>query len=423
MKLTLRSVIVAALVASGCSRGGLPPSPLPYESAGSPNADASRSTASTRPVAAGYRTVYAFQGGSDGAQPEAGLLAVNGALVGTTYAGGDASGCSGGCGTVYRVRPSGTEHVLHRFSGGSDGANPIGGVVELDQTFYGTTVGGGTHGYGTVFSVNPAGSERVLYAFAGAPDGAKPEATLLAYRGALYGTTYGGGNGGCFGSPTGCGTAFRIDTSGNEAVIHRFGLRPDGALPMSNLIAVHGTIYGTTTKRTTNEGGGVCGAGAGCGVVFAMTPAGGDERVVYRFLRSPDASTPETGLVFVDGLFYGTTPYGGAKGKGTVYLVNTLGGEQIVHSFNGYGDGANPFGSVLAHAGSFYGTTYNGGRHGKGTVFAIDASNVKTVLHDFAGGSDGANPVGTLVMFDGQLYGTTKYGGSHGAGTVFSLAP
>src|SRR5581483_3626850 len=213
MKLTLRSVIVAALVASGCSRGGLPPSPLPYESAGSPNANASRSTASTRPVAAGYRTVYAFQGGSDGAQPEAGLLAVNGALVGTTYAGGDASGCSGGCGTVYRVRPSGTEHVLHRFFGGSDGANPIGGVVELDQTFYGTTVGGGTHGYGTVFSVNPAGSERVLYAFAGAPDGAKPEATLLAYRGALYGTTYGGGNGGCFGSPTGCGTAFRVDTS------------------------------------------------------------------------------------------------------------------------------------------------------------------------------------------------------------------
>ncbi len=367
--------------------------------------------------------MYAFEGGSDGAQPEAGLLAVNGALLGTTYAGGNASSCTGGCGTVYRVRTSGTERVLHRFSGGSDGANPMSGLVEIGQTFYGTTFNGGANRYGTVFSVNPFGSERVLHAFAGAPDGAKPEATLLAFRGALYGTTYGGGIGGCFGSPSGCGTAFRVDTAGNETVVHRFGLRPDGALPISNLIAVHGTFYGTTTKRTTNEGGGVCGAGAGCGIVFAMTPSGGDEHVVYRFLRRPDGSTPESGLVFSGGLFYGTTPYGGDKGKGTVYLVNALGGEQIVHSFNGYGDGANPFGGLVAIAGSFYGTTYSGGRHGKGTIFKIDASNAKTVLHDFAGGSDGANPLGTLVMLGGRLYGTTKFGGAHDAGTVFGVAP
>ncbi len=313
--------------------------------------------------------------------------------------------------------------MLHRFAGGSDGENPLGGLVEIDHAFYGTTVNGGANRYGTVFSVSPSGSEGVLYAFAGAPDGAKPEATLLAFHGALYGTTYGGGNAGCFGSPTGCGTAFRVDTSGNETVLHRFGLRPDGALPISNLIVRNGTLYGTTTKRTTNEGGGVCGAGAGCGVVFAMTLTGGDEHVVYRFLRSPDASTPETGLVFVDGLFYGTTPYGGTKGKGTVYVVNTLGGEQIVHSFNGYGDGANPFASVIAHDGSFYGTTYNGGSHGKGTVFKIDASDVKTVLHDFAGGNDGANPLGKLALLHGQLYGTTKYGGADDAGTVFSVAP
>ncbi len=422
MKKILRLITVAALVAGGCARGGLPPSP-PAFGGGPLGAASSRSSASARSAASAYLTIYAFAGGSDGAQPEAGLLAVNGALVGTTYTGGGASSCSGGCGTVYRVFPSGTEHVLHRFAGGSDGENPIGGLVEIDHAFYGTTVNGGENRYGTVFSVNPSGSERVLYAFAGAPDGAKPEATLLAFQGALYGTTYGGGNGGCFGSPTGCGTAFRIDTSGNETVLHRFGLRPDGALPISNLIVRNGALYGTTTKRTTNEGGGVCGAGAGCGVVFAMTLTGDDEHVVYRFLRSPDASTPETGLVFADGLFYGTTPYGGTKGKGTVYVVNTLGGEQIVHSFNGYGDGANPFASLIAHDGAFYGTTYNGGRHGKGTIFKIDASDVKTVLHDFAGGNDGANPLGTLVLLDGQLYGTTKYGGAHGAGTVFSVAP
>ena len=119
------------------------------------------------PVGSGYRTIYAFAGGSDGAQPEAGLLAVNGALLGTTYVGGNATSCSGGCGTVFRVRPSGTEHVLHRFSGGSDGANPLGGLVEIGQTFYGTTVNGGASSDGTVFTVNPFGAERVLYAFTG----------------------------------------------------------------------------------------------------------------------------------------------------------------------------------------------------------------------------------------------------------------
>jgi uncharacterized repeat protein (TIGR03803 family) len=418
MKTMLRFVAAAALVSSGCARGGLPPSP-PAFAGGAP---ASRSQDAARAVGSGYRTIYAFAGGSDGAQPEAGLLAVDGALVGTTYAGGNATNCTGGCGTVFRVRPSGTEHVLHRFSGGSDGANPMGSLVEIGQMFYGTTVSGGASNAGTVFTVNPAGAERVLYGFTGVPDGAQPKATLLAYRDALYGTTFGGGNSGCFGSTTGCGTAFRVDTGGHETVLHRFGIRPDGSQPISNLIAVHGVLYGTTTKRSTNEGGAACGAGTGCGIVFAMTPSG-SESTVYRFLRPPDASTPESGLVFLEGLFYGTTPYGGGKRKGTVYLVNALGGEQVVHSFNGYGDGANPFGGLIAVHGSLYGTTYNGGRHGKGTVFAINASYEKTVLHDFAGGSDGANPLGTLVPFDGSLYGTTKFGGAQGFGTVFQVGP
>ena len=278
-------------------------------------------------------------------------------------------------------------------------------------------------GDGTVFAVNPFGAERVVHGFTGSPDGAKPEATLLASHGALYGTTFGGGNSGCIGSPTGCGTAFRVDTSGQEAVLHRFGVRPDGSLPTSNLVAVHGTLYGTTTKRATNEGGADLRRRRRMRIVFAMTPSG-NESIIYRFLKPPDASTPQAGVVFLEGLFYGTTPYGGDKGKGTVYLVNALGGEQVVHSFNGYGDGANPFGGLIFVEGSFYGTTCYGGRHGKGTVFAINASsNVKTVLHDFAGGPDGANPLGTLVLFDGALYGTAKFGGAHGAGTVFTVAP
>lgn len=402
----------AAVLASGCARDAFN-SVLPSRTGAAPQSVT---------AGAGYRVVYSFRGAPDGAQPEAGLFAVNGVLLGTTYSGGMGCASTSGCGTVFRVHPTGVERVLHRFAGGSDGANPLAGLVGAGGAYYGTTVNGGSGDNGTVYAVSPLGGEHVVYTFAGSPDGAKPAATLLAHSGTLYGTTYGGGVPGCVGSPTGCGTAFSVTTSGQETVLHRFGVRPDGSLPVSNLVLVRGTFYGTTTKRATNEGGGVCGAGLGCGIVFRMT-ASGDESVLYRFLRQPDASTPTAGLVRFNGFLYGTTPIGGASGKGTVYLVNTKGGEQVVHSFKGYGDGSNPFAGLTVFNGAVYGTTYGGGRHGKGTVFTIDASGTKTVIHHFAGGSDGANPRGRLTVLGNALYGTTRFGGAHNLGTVFTLSP
>jgi uncharacterized repeat protein (TIGR03803 family) len=86
-----------------------------------------------------------------------------GNLYGTTFAGGSYV-CSGGCGTVFKLTPSGTETVLYRFTGG-DGANPTAGLIaDASGNLYGTTNGSGS-GNGTVFEI--AGSGFIF--FAGTP--------------------------------------------------------------------------------------------------------------------------------------------------------------------------------------------------------------------------------------------------------------
>jgi uncharacterized repeat protein (TIGR03803 family) len=98
-------------------------------------------------------------------------------------------------GTIFKMTPTGTLTVLHQFSG-SDGANPIGGLIQgTDGNFYGTTSAGGSNpnGYGTVFQMTPSGTLNMLYSFSGS-DGAEPLAALLqASDGNFYGTTQFGG--------------------------------------------------------------------------------------------------------------------------------------------------------------------------------------------------------------------------------------
>jgi uncharacterized repeat protein (TIGR03803 family) len=135
--------------------------------------------------------IFGTGGNSDGAGPLAGLTAVNGALYGTTYAGGGPNKA----GTVFAITPAGAESVLHSFGSGSGGAEPESGLIAVNGALYGTTVGGGTHGAGTVFKITPSGTETILYSFTG-PDGAQPSAGLTAVKGTLYGTTFVGGTSG-----------------------------------------------------------------------------------------------------------------------------------------------------------------------------------------------------------------------------------
>jgi uncharacterized repeat protein (TIGR03803 family) len=202
------------------------------------------------------KVLYSFRGGTDGAFPAAGLSDVKGTLYGTTNGGGASSTnyyCSSafGCGTVFSITPSGKEKVLHSFGNGTDGIEPQGGLVEVRGTLYGVTSAGGTcgrAGCGTVFTITPSGKEKVLFSFNGS-DGSGPTATVLNANGTLYGTTNSGG-------AHGLGTVFSITLSGYETALYSFGGgEQDGAYPYSGLSYVNGTLYGTTSIGAAHNDG------------------------------------------------------------------------------------------------------------------------------------------------------------------------
>jgi uncharacterized repeat protein (TIGR03803 family) len=305
--------------------------------------------------------LYAFQGGSDGASPQASLIADKaGSLYGTTYNGGGATGCFGGCGTVFRLAPDGTETVLYAFQGGNDGEYPYAGLIaDKGGNLYGTTSeGAGTgcddgQGCGTVFKLTADGTLTVLHTFAGGSDGGEPEAGLIADKtGNLYGTTYEGGGTGCEMS-LGCGTVFEVMPDGTETVLYRFCAQQnctDGGYPAAGLIADKaGNLIGTTSS-----GGDV----NGDGTVFKLAP-NGTETVLYTFCarkKCADGGTPVAALIEdKKGNLYGTTELGGAYcegdgglGCGTVFRLAPDGTETVLHSFTGRHDGSSPVGSLIA---------------------------------------------------------------------------
>src|SRR5580700_6846803 len=107
----------------------------------------------------------------------------------------------------------------------------------------------------------------LLYTFTGAADGGSPEAGLvLDNEGNLYGTTTAGGSG-VFDCPTGCGTVFKVDTAGNETVLHNFGeTSTDGEFPFYGYLVRDGAgnLYGTADYGGTH----------GSGTIFRVSPSG-----------------------------------------------------------------------------------------------------------------------------------------------------
>lgn len=145
---------------------------------------------------------------------------------------------------------------------------------------------------------------------------------------------------------------------------------PSGSMPQSDLLNLGGIFYGTTASGGKPS--------CNCGTIFSVTPSG-DVRVLYKFQGPPDAAQPQAGLTQVHGTLYGTTARGGFNarcpgGCGTVFATTLSGDERVIHRFSG--------------------VDYN--------YFCCT----------FAAATEGYDPVAPLTDVNGVLYGTTLYGGS-----------
>ena len=290
-----------------------------------------------------------------------------------------------------------------------DGATPLTGVIrDAAGNLYGATLGGGhnpsgacaigdlTGGCGTIYKLDAkTHQETVLHTF---DFDAGWEGWGLARDGAgnLFGSTPRGGDTPCREGPEpiGCGLVFRIDSSGNFSVIHRFSHRP--TCPF---------------------------------ISCPPSPPGAEVHGVGPSYLTVD----EEGTVF------GVTQLGGNFGLGVIFKIDTAGKYTVLHHFAGPFDGFNTQALALRD-GKLYGVNFEGGNildcgfgSGCGTIFVVDTKTGKfSVLHTFSRIEEGAGP--TALAFDekGDVFGATFFGaagvgdpnrctGGEGCGNVFKF--
>jgi uncharacterized repeat protein (TIGR03803 family) len=349
----------------------------------------------------GFTNLYNFTGASDGAYPISGLVLSGANLFGTANEGGESEAEGGG--TVFTINTNGTGFMpLHTFMlESSEGFYP-GGLTLSGNTLYGAA--SIADGGGVIFTINTNGPTfSILYGFS---PGELPQDALILSGTNFYGTSFGGGT-------YGTGTAFKLSTNGKVfTLLHSFtqGTRTfprsgppiiknsDGAAPYAGLVLSGNTLYGVTTTGGTS----------GNGVIFAVNTNATGFTNLYTFTPTDtngfnnDGAEPESTLVLAGDTLYGTANAGGAMGYGTVFSIKTNGTSfTTLHSFNGASDGAQPFGGLTLCGNALFGTTFIGGTNGNGTIFSLTLPPPLPVIA-------GLNLVANNLVIDGgaQIAGT-----------------
>lgn len=323
------------------------------------------------------------------------------------------SGGAFGHGTIFRFDAAGNLTNIHHFNDGVlEGGSPSSLIQGRDGYLYGVTVGGGKYGNGTIFKMTTSGkltTLRHLSLMDGSNGGDRHARLLQGADGAFYGVFY-------YGGQNGQGTAFRVTSSGNFAVLHHFG-GPEGANPTGHLAQDgSGFLYGTTVE----------GGAFGYGTVYRMSTTGSGFTALHHFAYSEGVDPYAGPILGADGFLYGACARGGTTEGGTVWKVNrTTGAFTLLHTFTGYPtDGTWPLAGVIQGPDGFlYGTTYTGGDSGGGVLFRTNPSTgATTTVCNFPWQGDAYLPWSMLLVgSDGLFYGTTIFGAPTDLGTLFSV--
>jgi hypothetical protein len=377
-------------------------------------------------------SLFQFDGAS-GYSPAAGVIAgPHGTIFGTTTIGGTGP-CTGGagCGTVYSLSPppAGSKawvfDKLYDFQGGQDGASPNAQLtLGPDGSLFGYTTGGTP---GTVFQLLPpteAGKPwqfNILYVFTDKRDGnlENVASPLVLHGGALYGIASGGVDAkACL--QLGCGSVFRLTlrkgaTAWTEDTLFRFtGPATSGVPTWIAGAEAADTLYVSTAL----------GDGAVVQLVPPASPGEWSETMLTRFAGGSDGHAPGN-LVLAGGTLYGLAaafqsgfafalaPPATSGGAWTRTRIATI-------RYNGYGPvslapgaGGTLIGAIEGDFDFFAGSVFRLTPPASGTAWTV------AELWNFNRGPD-RNPLNVVTGRNGHLFGVLE-GGDSTNGSLFEL--
>jgi uncharacterized repeat protein (TIGR03803 family) len=257
-----------------------------------------------------YKTMHEFEVSSGDGNGPIGIQALDstGDLFGLTNGGGTNGG------TFYEITAAGTEEVLYNFGPAPDGMWPGGGLVSYGGDYYGVTIGGGANvcnngGCGTVFKITPSGKETVLYNFTGGSDGQNPDVIVGTYKGNLYGLSRTQDNAGA--------AIFEINAAGDFSIAYNGSY----VSQISYIImGPDGSLYASSSGGDVSSG---APTGFGQILKLTPTGGGNGTVTVLHEFDNTDGSilNPFQDLVLHGDVLYGTTNYGGSSNDGVIYKL------------------------------------------------------------------------------------------------------
>ena len=333
------------------------------------------------------------------------LNASNGKLYGTIQNGGLYSR-----GTIFEYDPISTIFTVKKEFGYTDGAGLMCGLIEISNgILYGMSNAGGTSNLGTIFQYDITLDNLLTQYSFSVTDGKLPFGSLIkATNGKLYALTSEGGE-------LNVGVLFQYDplTNGYLKKLD-FQTSLNGKSPNGSLVrASNGLLYGVTEEGGLNN----------LGVLFQYDQVNHVYTKLIDFANTSGANPNGSLIQATDGMLYGTCYTGAVFGSmGTIFQFNpNTYSLSTIYSIGASSMGQNPRGALVqASNGLFYGTTSYGGWYSKGTIFEFDpVSGIYIDKYNFID-AVGRAAIGSLIeAADGNLYGVTALGGALDQGTLF----